>query len=301
MGANPFTLVLFLLPTIHLLLQGFDMLESGVPGRECSVHGVEGVCVYSMVCTYAGGRHLGTCRDRFLFGSCCRLPQQATLGEWEEGANSRPVPQVCGRRWEEVEEAQGRVQGGQAANRTAWPWQAGLRLRRSSSFPSSSSSIPSSHHCGAVLLSHHWVATAAHCVYKRTVSKLLVVLGDHDNTQPEEGEVARGVDRVLLHPKYSPSTLANDLALLRLDLPVTFSRYILPICLPSPGLSVSGRRGHVTGWGSTWQGGPRPHTLNQVEVPLLSTSECNSLFKLAAVEDRVEEDIWVGLHLKVFV
>ena len=31
--------------------------------------------------------------------------------------------QVCGRRWEEVEEAQGRVQGGQAANRTAWPWQ----------------------------------------------------------------------------------------------------------------------------------------------------------------------------------
>ena len=33
--------------------------------------------------------------------------------------------------------------------------------------------------------------------------------------------------------------------------------------------------------------------LLQVEVPLLSNSECNSLFKLAALEDRVEEDIWV--------
>ena len=33
--------------------------------------------------------------------------------------------------------------------------------------------------------------------------------------------------------------------------------------------------------------------LMQVEVPLLSNSECNSLFKMAALEDRVEEDIWV--------
>ena len=33
------------------------------------------------------------------------------------------------------------------------------------------------------------------------MSKLVVVLGDHDNTVPEEGEVARGVHRVLLHPK----------------------------------------------------------------------------------------------------
>ena len=33
--------------------------------------------------------------------------------------------------------------------------------------------------------------------------------------------------------------------------------------------------------------------LMKVEVPLLSNSECNSLFKLAALEDRVEEDIWV--------
>ena len=31
----------------------------------------------------------------------------------------------------------------------------------------------------------------------------------------------------------------------------------------------------------------------KVEVPLLSNTECNSLFKLAALEDRVEEDIWV--------
>ena len=45
-----------------------------MPGRECSINGRTGVCTYSMMCTFAGGTHLGTCRDRFIFGSCCRLP-----------------------------------------------------------------------------------------------------------------------------------------------------------------------------------------------------------------------------------
>ena len=31
-------------------------------GRPCSVHGSYGVCMYSMVCTFNKGIHLGTCR-----------------------------------------------------------------------------------------------------------------------------------------------------------------------------------------------------------------------------------------------
>ena len=33
-------------------------------------------------------------RDRFIFGSCCRLPGQSSASEWEERANSLPVSQV---------------------------------------------------------------------------------------------------------------------------------------------------------------------------------------------------------------
>ena len=52
----------------------------------------------------------------------------------------------------------------------------------------------------------------------------MLVLGDHDNTGPESGEQERGVDRVIIHPKYRHSTLDNDLALLRLDRPVSFTK-----------------------------------------------------------------------------
>ena len=136
-------------------------LTSGEPGRECNVNGRTGLCMYSMLCTFANGTHLGTCRDRFIFGSCCRLPlPEPVLSEeteesvWTENVNSGPVTEVCGRRWA----GKARIQGGEVANRTSWPWQAGLRLRYGPEL--------TVHHCGAVLINHHWVATAAHCVYK---------------------------------------------------------------------------------------------------------------------------------------
>ena len=50
-------------------------LNDKVSGRECNINGRVGVCTYSMLCTFAKGTHLGTCRDRFIFGSCCRLSQ----------------------------------------------------------------------------------------------------------------------------------------------------------------------------------------------------------------------------------
>ena len=159
-----------------LLLDGglaiLSDLTSGEPGRECNVNGRTGLCMYSMVCTFAKGTHLGTCRDRFIFGSCCRLPSsqpepepEAVVAEderrGEERVNSDRAEEICGRRWRGQGGAggpEGRIQGGQVANRTDWPWQAGLRLRYGAEV--------SLHHCGAVLINQHWLATAAHCVYK---------------------------------------------------------------------------------------------------------------------------------------
>lgn len=36
--------------------------------------GQRGVCMFAWNCAEAGGTHLGTCVDRFYFGSCCKLP-----------------------------------------------------------------------------------------------------------------------------------------------------------------------------------------------------------------------------------
>jgi len=37
----------------------------------------KGVCMFAWNCVEAGGKHLGTCIDRFYFGSCCKLPDNS--------------------------------------------------------------------------------------------------------------------------------------------------------------------------------------------------------------------------------
>ncbi len=44
-------------------------------------------------------------------------------------------------------------------------------------------------------------------------------------------EVSRGIRSIIPHPEFNPSQFVNDIALLRLDEPVNFTNYIIPICL----------------------------------------------------------------------
>ena len=55
--------------------------------------GEKGVCMFAWNCVEAGGAHLGTCIDRFYFGSCCRLPEDGG-GGGGGGQNGVSRPQV---------------------------------------------------------------------------------------------------------------------------------------------------------------------------------------------------------------
>lgn len=46
-------------------------------------------------------------------------------------------------------------------------------------------------------------------------------------------EQIRAVSDVVVHEKYDKSTMNNDLALLRLRLPLHLNRWVRPTCLPS--------------------------------------------------------------------
>ncbi|XP_059062512.1 serine proteinase stubble [Achroia grisella] len=41
--------------------------------------GQEGLCMFAIDCLKANGSHLGTCIDRFYFGSCCQIPDKTLL------------------------------------------------------------------------------------------------------------------------------------------------------------------------------------------------------------------------------
>ena len=80
-------------------------------------------------------------------------------------------------------------------------------------------------------------------------------MGVHDRTADAESpRQIRGVGDLFVHPKYSPSTLENDIALVKLSAPVVFTDEVSPICLPTRQTRV-GEVCVAIGWGRLSYGG----------------------------------------------
>ena len=50
-----------------------------------------------------------------------------------------------------------------------------------------------------------------------------------------------------LHENYDPVSYENDIAVMRLDQPATFSDSIIPICLPDPSSQFTNNEAYVIG------------------------------------------------------
>lgn len=175
------------------------------------------------------------------------------------------------------------IDGSRAAPLSA-PWMCMLSLDREPPF------------CGCSLISSQWIITAAHCfkITDQEVSRMMsqeeirkkirVKFGKQQRRQIEKGEIVRGIQNMIAHPKYklnsSSQNIASehDIAVAKLDVPITFQSNILPICLPPPGFGESvpiGTLGIVTGWGRvSVRDSVMALTLQEAYLPLVNSSLC---------------------------
>lgn len=64
------------------------------------------------------------------------------------------------------------------------------------------------------------------------------------------------MSRIILHPGYVDAGFINDISLLQMKEPVTFTNYVRPICLPQPNTPLKdGTMCTVVGWGQLFEVG----------------------------------------------
>ncbi|XP_059224578.1 trypsin alpha-4 [Stomoxys calcitrans] len=158
-----------------------------------------------------------------------------------------------------VPQLDGRIVGGAATTINSFPWQ--ISLQRSGS-----------HSCGGSIYNSKIIVTAAHCLQSVSASSLKVRAG---STYWNSGGVLISVAAFKNHEGYNPSTMVNDIAVIRLSSALTMSSTIKAIGLASSN-PANGAAASVSGWGTTSVGGSIPTQLRYVDVKIVSRTNCAS-------------------------
>ncbi|XP_007899169.1 coagulation factor VII isoform X2 [Callorhinchus milii] len=193
-----------------------------------------------------------------------------------EGWNCEIVEYPCGKapvvmkQKKETRAKDGRIVGGSAAFRGEFPWQALLTEEGKAI-------------CGAVLLNRQWVATAAHCLFKghirKPIERLQIIVGEHKQSEEEGSEQRRNLSEAIDHENFNKKTIDHDIAVLKLESPIVFDDYAVPICLPEPRFAVRELMqilySTVTGWGRRSEAGLGSNILRKLQIPFVRKSLCS--------------------------
>jgi len=163
-----------------------------------------------------------------------------------------------------ISDEPGKVVGGVEAKIGSWPWQGMLRYN-------------GRHLCGGSLMNSIFFVTAAHCTDGRTAATLTVHLGMHNQNTPESHALLLNVQRINQHENYGSSLTRNDISLLKFTTAVTYTDYIIPVCLgTNPTSFYVNQKAYATGWGTTSSGGSTAVRLQQVGLRVTTDAECTA-------------------------
>ncbi|MGK7927961.1 MAG: trypsin-like serine protease [Spirulina sp.] len=159
-----------------------------------------------------------------------------------------------------------RIIGGVLAGDGAYPWMAALVRANDANNVSAQFS-------GGTLIASQWILTAAHSVDGLNPGDVEVLLGTNSLGS---GGTRHSVAEIILNDQYNPATFEADLALLRLETPITGVTPLELVGFEDPYNQASaGIPSTAIGWGALSDGGPSATRLYEVEVPIVSNQTAN--------------------------
>ncbi|NXL67474.1 TMPS9 protease, partial [Chordeiles acutipennis] len=167
-----------------------------------------------------------------------------------------------------------RIVGGSEASRGEFPWQVSLRENNE-------------HYCGAAILTEKWLVSAAHCFTEfQDPAMWAAYTGTTSLRGSDSGAVKMDIARIIPHPSYNTDTADYDVAVLELKRPVSFTKYIQPVCLPDAGHHFpTSKKCLISGWGYLRDDFlVKPEFLQKATVELLDQTLCSSLYSHALTD-----------------
>jgi hypothetical protein len=150
-----------------------------------------------------------------------------------------------------------RICNGSPAANCQFPWQVALL-------------IDNMYFCGGSLISRKWIVTAAHCAG----SSYQIILGTNQWNPLGAGALLLSSTVTIVHPKYDPNTIENDIALIKLPIRVNFTCCIKPIRLRYIEKLLDGKTVTASGWGRTCDGTGLSPILNYANLIVMPHALC---------------------------
>uniref|UniRef100_A0A182MPM4 Peptidase S1 domain-containing protein n=1 Tax=Anopheles culicifacies TaxID=139723 RepID=A0A182MPM4_9DIPT len=116
--------------------------------------------------------------------------------------------------------------------------------------------------CGGSVLTNNYILTAAHC------------------------RIAFSTAGIRAHPGYTPTNIRNDIAVVRLNSPITFTDRIQPARLParSDTRQFGGMTGTVSGFGRTTDTGATSPVVMFTSNPVMTNADCIARWNTAVIQ-----------------
>lgn len=163
-----------------------------------------------------------------------------------------------------------RIVGGTVATANEFPWQVYLVIN-------------SSWTCGGSIIKAQYILTAAHCVTDDGVpvdaSQITVYAGAHDLRKLTTTPVQRRIgSQLVVHGSYNDVTSDYDIAVVKLNSPLTINTYVKIIRLAKSSetnLFLAGNDVTVSGWGTTSYQGSSSPLLRKTTIDIIGRATCN--------------------------